>query len=313
MQTRAVIFEEPHKLILDETGLVTDGEDLVSVETLWSGISTGTERLLWEGTMPHFPGMAYPLVPGYETVGNIVDAPNHLKHRIGERVFIPGCSSYEEVRGLFGGAASLLAVSSDKAIKAPENSNEDAILLALAATAHHALNLKGSRFPDLIIGNGILGRLAARLCVALGIAEPTIWEKEPARRTGESNFRVVAPEEDEGRQYECIMDLSGDASILDTLIATLKSQGEIILAGFYSENIQFAFPPAFMKEAKFRVSAEWQPEDLKRVRDLIDQERLSLSGLITHRKPAEFAAEAYHTAFSDPHCLKMVLDWKNVS
>ncbi|MEM8650638.1 MAG: chlorophyll synthesis pathway protein BchC [Pseudomonadota bacterium] len=313
MQTRAVIFEEPHKLILEDTRLITKGEDLVFVDTLWSGISTGTERLLWEGTMPHFPGMAYPLVPGYETVGTIVDAPNHLKHRIGERVFIPGCSSYEEVRGLFGGAASLLAVDSDKAIKVPENSNEEAILLALAATAYHALTKKGSKYPDLIIGNGILGRLAARLCTALGVAEPTIWEKEPARRADDSNYKVVAPEEDEGNQYDCIMDLSGDASILDTLVRSLNSQGEIILAGFYSKDIQFAFPPAFMKEAKFIVSAEWQPEDLKIVRDLIDQERLSLSGLITHHKPTEFAAEAYHTAFNDPHCLKMVLDWKNVS
>ena len=33
----------------------------------WSGISTGTERLLFHGRMPAFPGMGYPLVPGYET------------------------------------------------------------------------------------------------------------------------------------------------------------------------------------------------------------------------------------------------------
>jgi myo-inositol-1(or 4)-monophosphatase len=43
--------------------------DLESRAVLHSGISTGTERLLWDGTMPPFPGLGYPLVPGYETVG----------------------------------------------------------------------------------------------------------------------------------------------------------------------------------------------------------------------------------------------------
>ena len=37
----------------------------------------------------------------------------------------------------------------------------------------------------------------------------------------------------------------------------------------------------------------------------------SLDGLITHRAPAADAAAAYATAFGDPDCLKMVLDWRD--
>ena len=44
----------------------------------WSGISTGTEKLLWSGRMPPFPGMGYPLVPGYESVGRIVAGRRRL-------------------------------------------------------------------------------------------------------------------------------------------------------------------------------------------------------------------------------------------
>jgi bacteriochlorophyllide a dehydrogenase len=47
--------------------------DLV-VEIAHSGISTGTEKLFWSGTMPPFPGMGYPLVPGYEAAGEVVEA-----------------------------------------------------------------------------------------------------------------------------------------------------------------------------------------------------------------------------------------------
>ena len=40
---------------------------------------------------------------------------------------------------------------------------------------------------------------------------------------------------------------------------------------------------------------------------------LSLDGLITHRRDARDADAAYRTAFADPACLKMILDWRACS
>jgi 3-hydroxyethyl bacteriochlorophyllide a dehydrogenase len=40
---------------------------------------------------------------------------------------------------------------------------------------------------------------------------------------------------------------------------------------------------------------------------------LSLDGLITHRQDATQADAAYRTAFGDADCLKMVLDWRQVT
>ena len=37
---------------------------------------------------------------------------------------------------------------------------------------------------------------------------------------------------------------------------------------------------------------------------------LSLDGLITHTLPLARAKEAYETAFGDPRCLKMMIDWR---
>jgi 3-hydroxyethyl bacteriochlorophyllide a dehydrogenase len=82
-----------------------------------------------------------------------------------------------------------------------------------------------------------------------------------------------------------------------------------VLAGFYDQPLSFDFPPAFIREARIRVAAEWAPQDLTAVVALIDAGALSLDGLITHRRPAAQAAEAYATAFTDAACLKMVLDW----
>jgi 3-hydroxyethyl bacteriochlorophyllide a dehydrogenase len=66
-----------------------------------------------------------------------------------------------------------------------------------------------------------------------------------------------------------------------------------------------------MREAQIRVAAEWKRPDMLAVKQLIETGQLSLDGLITHREEARAADLAYRTAFSDAHCLKMVLDWRS--
>ncbi len=68
-----------------------------------------------------------------------------------------------------------------------------------------------------------------------------------------------------------------------------------------------------MREARIRISAEFRPDDLAAVTALIEGGRLSLDGLITHRVPAAQAQDAYRTAFADPACLKMILDWRDAA
>ena len=106
----AVVVEAPEHLVLKRLPLTSPEADDAVVDIEFSGISTGTERLLWTGTMPPFPGMGYPLVPGYESVGRIVEVGAQSRRRVGERVFVPGALCYGEVRGLFGGAASRVVV-----------------------------------------------------------------------------------------------------------------------------------------------------------------------------------------------------------
>ncbi|MFN9121551.1 MAG: chlorophyll synthesis pathway protein BchC [bacterium] len=311
MNALAVVLEKPQQLVLSELALTAPGDDDVVVDIEWSGISTGTERLLWLGEMPQFPGLGYPLVPGYESVGQIVEAGASSGRRVGERVFVPGARCFGEVRGLFGGDSATLVVTGSRTTPVAENLGEGAVLLALAATAQHALAAPNAVLPDLIVGHGVLGRLLARLAVAAGGA-PVVWETNAARREGADGYTVIDPASDERRDYRSIYDVSGDSKLLDTLVMRLAAGGEIVLAGFYSAPLQFAFAPAFMREARLRVAAEWKPADLVAVTDLLASGRLSLDGLITHRVPAAHAASAYRTAFTDASCLKMILDWRDV-
>ncbi len=186
MNAHAIVLEEPRKLALRELALNDPGDDDVVVDVEWSGISTGTERLLWSGRMPAFPGMGYPLVPGYESIGRIVEAGKTSGRRTGERVFIPGANCYQGARGLFGGAASRVVVAGRKASPVDESLGSHAILMALAATACHAVMPQTHEVPELIIGHGVLGRLIARIVVAHG-GEPVVWETNEGRRSGDDS------------------------------------------------------------------------------------------------------------------------------
>ncbi|WP_448502884.1 chlorophyll synthesis pathway protein BchC [Sphingomonas sp.] len=304
MRSLAIILEAPEKLSLRPLDLqrMTDGD--VTVEIAWSSVSTGTERLFWSGRMPRFPGFGYPLVPGYESVGRIVDAGADARGRIGEWVFVPGANCYANARALFGGSARRVVVPSARAAPVPEALASDGTLLALAATAHHAVASGAS--PELVVGHGVLGALIARVAVALAADPPMVWEIRPDRRHA-FDYDVIAPEDDPRTDYGVICDASGGAA-LDTLIARLRRGGEIVLAGFY-DRLDFAFAPAFMREARLRVAAEFTPADIEAVSQLIGAGLLSLGGLVSHIRPAETAADAYPQAFNDPGCRKMVLDW----
>jgi bacteriochlorophyllide a dehydrogenase len=308
----AIVLEKPEHLALRNLALDPPGENDVVVQTRWSGISTGTERLLFTGRMPPFPGMGYPLVPGYETVGVILQAGALGGLREGQAVFVPGARCFGKVRGLFGGASSRLVCAASRVVPVSESLGDKAVLLALAATAYHARAATPPGGGDLIVGHGVLGRLLARLCVAGGGAPPVVWENNPARVAGATGYEVSNSERDARRDYKTIFDVSGDAGILDTLIARLAPEGEVVLAGFYEAPLHFAFPPAFMREARIRVAAQWREADLAAVTRLVESGALSLEGLITHRRPVAEAAIAYPIAFNDSSCLKMVVDWRDL-
>lgn len=309
MQSQAVIFQAPQQLVLGGLELRAPSAGELEVDIEFSGISTGTERLLWDGTMPAFPGMGYPLVPGYESVGRIARAGDNTHLKVGSRIFVPGAQCFEGVRNLFGGSASRLVVQEERIVPVDDHLGAKAVLLALAATAQHALAHQAP--PDLIIGHGVMGRLLARLTVAAGHAAPAVWEINARRQAGGEGYAVVHPNDDSRRDYRVIYDVSGDSTILDKAIARQAPGGEVVLAGFYKESLSFAFAPAFMRETHIRIAAQWKREDLLTVTALAHSSKLSLEGLITHAEPAAKAGTAYQTAFGDADCLKMILDWKH--
>ena len=314
MKAKAIVFEAPKSLSVRELELAPMGPRDLEVTVAFSGISTGTERLLWEGTMPPFPGLSYPLVPGYETVGTIAKMGAEVTGwTVGDSVFLPGSYAFQGVQNIFGGSGERLVVPHERAVKLDPAWGAKGVLLALAATAHHVFTVGRDNlplaYPDLIIGHGIMGRLLARMVVAAGKPAPVVWETQTIRQKGALGYEVIHPDQDMRKDYRCICDVSGDAGILNRVIPKMAAGGEVVLAGFYKQDLSFAYAPAFMREASIRVAAQWKKHDLDAVVAMFHDGSLPLDGLITHTEKAAYAQRAYEIAFGDPECLKMIVEW----
>jgi 3-hydroxyethyl bacteriochlorophyllide a dehydrogenase len=314
MKAKAIVFEAPHSLSVRELELAPMGHRDLEITVAFSGISTGTERLLWEGSMPPFPGLSYPLVPGYESVGTIAKMGAEVTGwAVGDSVFLPGSYAFQGVQNIFGGSGERLVVPHERAVKLDPALGAKGVLLALAATAHHVFTVGRDNlplsYPDLIIGHGIMGRLLARMVIAAGKPAPVVWETQAIRQKGALGYEVIHPDQDVRKDYRCICDVSGDSGILNRVIPKMAAGGEVVLAGFYKQDLSFAYAPAFMREASIRVAAQWKKHDLDAVVAMFHDGSLPLEGLITHTEKAEHAQRAYEIAFGDPECLKMIVEW----
>jgi len=306
----AVVLNEPGCIALNRLALREPGDDDVVVDIEWSGISTGAERLLWSGQTPAHSGFGYPVVPGYEAVGRIREAGSRTRFALGDRVFVPGARCFGATSGQLGAAASRLVVPGAQVVPVHQSLEESAVLMALAASAQHALNATEAGVVDLVVGHGVLGRLIARVAMANGTQAPVIWETSAARRDGADGYTVIDPALDRRRDYRSIIDTSGDSRLLERLISSLNPGGSLVLAGCYPEPLSVAFASAYQRRLHITVATDWHTDDLIAVKGLAETGCLSLDDLITHRCPAEQASDAYRTAFSDPGCLKMILDWR---
>ena len=177
---RALWIEGPRQAALRSAWVGEPGAGEARIAMLWSGISRGTERLVFEGHVPagqaksmrapfqegEFP---FPVKYGYCAVGRVEAGPAEW---LGRTVF---CLHPHQSRFI----APL-----DMARPVPENiPPRRATLAANMETALNALWDSGAGPGDkiVVIGAGVVGLLVAALCAGLPGADVTVADIDPSR------------------------------------------------------------------------------------------------------------------------------------
>lgn len=315
METQAVVIPQPNCVELQTVTIHAPGPDDVVVETAYTSISAGTERMLLAGQMPH-PMLQLPVVPGYETVGRVVEVGANVASALqGQWVYVGGAMGYEGVNAAWGGQAATIVTPAQRVIPLNSVSAQQGVLLALAATALHGVDVlhpaQDSRV--LVIGQGPVGQLAARLVTQRGgwVAVSDLNTERLSRSAADVVINVGETELNQAitEPVDAIIEASGSMQALSNALPLLANGGTVLLLGYY-QKLDLPYMPLFLKEAKLLTAKEWGPNDLTRCRDMIADGSLNVAPLLTHTHSVEDIAGAYEIAMNEPSCLKLVLEWQ---
>jgi len=229
-RTRALWYEAPGRAALRAADLRAPGPGEALVRTLYSGVSRGTERLIFTGRVPpsEFDSMRaplqegefpYPVKYGYCAVGIIEEGPAAL---VGRPAF--ALHPHQEA---FVAPLALLNPLPDGLPPAR------AVLAANMETALNALWDSGAGPGDriLVVGAGIVGLLTAALCARLPGTEVVLVDVEAARAplAARLGARFLRPQDWDGRtDYDLAFHASASGPGLALCVGALGMEGKIV-------------------------------------------------------------------------------------
>jgi len=234
--SRELWFDAPRAVSVRAGAVPGVGPGQVRVRGIASGISQGTELLLYrgEGPTPFDPvfdppgAPVYPRRYGYAWVGE-VDA-------VGE-----GVSGLAVGARVFALAPHGDAHVLDAARVRPIGDAVPPARAVLAANLETAVTCvwdSGASIGDdvVVIGGGVVGLLIAWLARGAGgrvrVIEPSPRRRELARRLGADG--AIAPEDDRpDARADVVVEASGDPASLDRAIAHAGREASIVVASFY--------------------------------------------------------------------------------
>lgn len=318
---RALWYTAPGACALLAAKLPVPDGDSVRIRTKASGVSRGTERLVWRGNVPRaewqrmrapfqegdFP---FPVKYGYAAAGIVEAGPDEY---LGSSVF---CLHPHQ---------SVFTVSAGHVVRIPSGIPlERAVLAANMETALNAL-WDGMPSPGdhiCVVGGGVVGLLTAYLAARLPATRVTLVDVNPARRDIAEAFGCdfVLPESLPDDQ-DLVFHTSATAAGLQSALRTAGDGATVIEMSWYGDEpvpallgSDFHSRRLVLKSSQVgRIRAErrdrWSfKRRLETAMSLLADP--TLDRLISHRIPFDSAPERLPDLFNDPDALATVLTYE---
>ncbi len=315
MPARALFHTAPRCVEIRELPTPRPAAGEVLVGTLFSGISSGTERLVYRGEVPADLALddtidalggafRYPFPYGYACVGEVADS--------GRAVF-----AFQPHQDVFAARASDL-------ISLPAVDPASATLFPLVETALQVTLDAGTGYRDrvIVLGAGVLGLLTALLLQRSGqrplLAEPQAWRRVLARRLG---VTAAAPEELLKEEVALVIDASGNPDAPAMALDMLAHEGTLLVASWFGTRpVVLPLGGAFHRRrltirstqvstVPARLSVTW-PRSRRRLEAVELMAELPLAELCTHVFAFSKAAEAFRAVDENtPGLMHAVLDY----
>jgi len=316
MDARRLYFTEPGSVAIRTESLAAPTGEQLLVETLASGVSAGSELLVYRGEFPEeLPvdetidaldgSFEYPLAYGYSAVGKVVDAGPDAAEWVGRRVFA------------FEPHADAFLTTTDAVVPLPdETRTEAATLLPTVETATNLVLDGQPRIGERVV---VFGAGPVGLCTTdaladfpldrLTVVEPVAARRAVARELGAD--RAVSPAEADALLADAdppgadlVYELSGRPETLDAAIDAVGYDGRVVVGSWYgSKRAPVDLGGSFHRDRIDLISSQVSTiapalrgrfDTDRRFEVAFDRlRRLDDRSLTTHRVPFDDAAAAY--------------------
>ena len=216
------------------------GAGEVQIRTLVSGISRGTESLVFQGLVPQseWPRMRcpnqegdfpFPVKYGYALVGEVIAEGKGVSGRLGQRVF--ALHPHQSLVNLTAEAATPVPakVSTERAALAPQM---ETALNALWDGAPR----KGARVA--VVGGGVIGLLTAYLSQRLAKAEVTLIDANPAKAAVAKALGLTfAAPADAPTGCDLVFHASGSTDGLNLALDLCAFEATVIELSWYGDKV----------------------------------------------------------------------------
>lgn len=255
---RALWITGPGNAELRPATLTTSCPDPLLIRALVSGISRGTESLVFHGKIPKsewdrmrcpfqegaFP---FPVKYGYAMVGQVEDGP---ADRIDERVF-----TLHPHQSRFSVPAPAAIPISDAI------SSERAVLAAQMETAMNATWDAAPRIGDriAIVGGGVAGCLLAYLCAGLAGTDVTLIDINPEREpiAVRLGAKFATPDQPLPADCDLVFHTSGSAAGLTLSLSLAGFEATVIEVSWYgSQHVPVGLGGAFHSQRLTLLSSQ---------------------------------------------------------
>lgn len=262
MRARRLTYTAPFQALTEEFSLPEMGENSVLVQTLNSGISRGTEALVYGGNVPlsehsrmacpHQVGtFTFPVTYGYACTGKVIKTGAAVSSvNPGDLVFV------------LHPHQTHLVVHEDWVVPLPDGTDpQRAVLCANLETALNATwdAELGPHERSLVFGAGVVGLLTAYMIGQTTNTKPVIVDINRGRKPVAERLGItfMHPDDLGEREFDCLFNTTASAAGLQSAIDHAAFEGRIIEMSWYgSKEVSLSLGRSFHSRRLTIISSQ---------------------------------------------------------